>query len=130
MLPGNAQRFLKLYSAALGLLSILDAVALGLLAIVMSPIVSGQALTIPVIGKVGDEGLVILLGLVCLLIILKGVLALALSWRATRVFARYELDIGSRLFDSYIQSSWVDRLKRNSADVVRLTDSSVSATVS
>lgn len=130
ILPKNARRFLVGYSTALGLLSVLDAAALGLLAIAVSPIISDSTLTLPVIGTVKDDGLIVILGLVCLLIILKGVLALSLSWRATRVFARYELEVGSRLFDSYLQSSWVERLKRNSADVVRLTDSSVSVTVS
>lgn len=130
ILPKNARRFLVGYSTALGLLSVLDAAALGLLAVAVSPIISGSTLTLPIVGTVKDDGLIIILGLVCFLIILKGVLALSLSWRATRVFASYELDVGSRLFDSYLKSSWVERLKRNSADVVRLTDSSVSVTVS
>ncbi|WP_221234036.1 ABC transporter ATP-binding protein [Terrimesophilobacter mesophilus] len=130
LLPPASQRFLVIYSMSLSLLSILDASALGLLAVVITPIISGAPLVLPVFGRISDLGLIIMLGLVCLLIIVKGVLSVAVIWRATRTFARFELEIGSRLFDSYIASSWVERLKRNSADVVRLTDSSVSATVS
>lgn len=130
VLPASARRFLLGYSVALGLLSILDAAALALLAIVITPIMTNSVLTLPVIGDVSGGGLITLLGVVCLLIISKGVIALSLVWRATRTFARYELEIGSRLFDSYIRSSWVERLKRNSADIVRLTDSSVSTMVS
>ncbi|MGV8972732.1 MAG: ABC transporter ATP-binding protein [Rhodoglobus sp.] len=130
VLPAKAQRFLVRYSISLSLLSTLDAAALGLLAVVITPIISGTPLVFPIIGAVTDTGLLIALALICLLIILKGVLSVAIIWRATRVFAEYELIIGSRLFDSYLASGWTERLKRNSADVVRLTDGSVSAMVS
>lgn len=130
ILPPTAQRFLIGYSVALGLLSILDAAALALLAVVIGPILSGTNLTLPLIGLVEGVGLILLLAAVCLLIIAKGAIAVALLWGATRRFAKYELAIGSRLFDTYINSTWVERLKRNSSDLVRLTDSSVSVTIS
>jgi ABC-type bacteriocin/lantibiotic exporters, contain an N-terminal double-glycine peptidase domain len=130
ILPGRARRFLVVYSLVLALLSVLDAAALGLLAIVIGPLLSKSKLSLPIIGEVNDTGLIILLGLVCLLIILKGALSLFVIWRATRVFAKYELELGTRLFDSYMASSWVERLKRNSSDIVRLTDGSVSMTIS
>jgi ATP-binding cassette subfamily C protein len=130
ILPPAAQRFLVGYSALLGALSILDGAALGLLALAIEPILSGGGVSLPFVGEVAGGGLLIMLAIVCLLIILKGALSVLLIWRATRTFARFELVIGSRLFDSYLKSSWVERLKRNSADVVRLTDSSVSAMVS
>lgn len=130
VLPAKAQRFLIRYSISLSLVSTLDAVALGLLAVAIGPIVSGDDPTFPVIGTVTSDGILIVLGLICLLIIAKGVLSVLVIWRATRVFANFELIIGSRLFDSYLRSGWAERLKRNSADVVRLTDSSVSAMVS
>jgi ABC-type bacteriocin/lantibiotic exporter with double-glycine peptidase domain len=129
ILPGRARRFLIGYSVLLGLLSIVDAVALALLALIIGPIAAGTELTLPLVGPVDSAGLIVLLGIACLLIILKGVVALALSWRATRVFAAYELELGARLFDSYLGSSWVERLRRNSADIVRLTDSSVATTI-
>ena len=130
ILPASARRYLIVYSVLLGLLSILDALALGLLALVISPVLSGTTLTLPVLGEVGETGLLLLLGLVCMMIVAKGVLAVALLWGATRRFAKYELEIGSRLFDSYIDAPWVERLKRNSSDVVRLTDGSVGVTIS
>jgi len=129
VLPRGARRYLIVYSILLGLLSTLDALALGLLALVITPIIAGTTLTLPVVGEVGEVGLLIMLGAVCLMIVAKGVLAVVLLWGATRRFAKYELEIGSRLFDSYIDAPWVERLKRNSADVVRLTDSSVGMTV-
>ncbi|MEO7146805.1 MAG: ABC transporter ATP-binding protein [Terrimesophilobacter sp.] len=130
ILPSTAKRFLIGYSIALGLLSILDAVALALLAVVIGPILSGSTLVLPLLGAVEGVGLILLLGVVCLLIIAKGAIAVALLWGATRRFAKYELALGSRLFDTYVNSTWVERLKRNSSDLVRLTDSSVSVTIS
>lgn len=130
VLPPHARRFLNLYSLLLGLLSVLDGLALGLLALVLAPIVSGSTLSLPLIGNVNQTGQIILLGGVCGLIVLKGVLAISLLWAATRRFAKYELEIGARLFDSYIRSPWVERLKRNSSMIVRLADGSVGVTVS
>src|SRR5687768_14085807 len=115
VLPPNARRFLTVYSVLLGLLSILDGLALGLLALVLAPIVSGNDLTVPVLGTIDQTGQIVLLGVVCGLIVLKGILAIVLLWKATRRFAKYELEIGARLFDSYIRSPWVERLKRNSS---------------
>jgi ABC-type multidrug transport system fused ATPase/permease subunit len=129
VLPKSASRFLLIYMVALAALSLLDAAALGLLAAVTTPILSGRTLTLPVIGEVSDSGLLVLLGLVCLLVIAKSAAAILLLWGATRRFARYELTIGSRLFESYIRAPWVERLKRNSVELVRLTDSSVAATI-
>jgi ABC-type multidrug transport system fused ATPase/permease subunit len=130
ILPSGAARFLTVYSVLLGVLSILDGLALGLLALVISPVLSGGTLTLPLIGEVSELGLMLLLGLVCFMIVAKSVLAVALLWGATRRFAKYELEIGSRLFDSYIDAPWVERLKRNSSDVIRLTDGSVAVTIS
>lgn len=130
VLPPNARRFLTVYSVLLGLLSILDGLALGLLALVLAPIVSGNDLTVPVLGTIDQTGQIVLLGVVCGLIVLKGILAIVLLWKATRRFAKYELEIGARLFDSYIRSPWVERLKRNSSMIVRLADGSVGVTVS
>src|SRR5690606_2367708 len=52
----------------------------------------------------------------------KGILAVALQWVATRRFARYELEIGDRLFDAYIRAPWTDRLSRSTSQLVRLAD--------
>jgi ABC-type bacteriocin/lantibiotic exporter with double-glycine peptidase domain len=130
VLPKGARRFLILYMIALAALALLDGGALALLAAVTSPILTGKTLTLPLIGEVDDTGLVIMLGLVCGLIVLKAILAVLLMWGATRRFANYEFEIGRRLFESYVHAPWTERLKRNSTELVRLTDSSVGVTVS
>jgi ABC-type bacteriocin/lantibiotic exporter with double-glycine peptidase domain len=130
ILPSSARRFLIVYMVALAALSLLDAGALGLLAAVTAPILAGGSLVLPLIGTVSDTGLLVMLGLVCVLVVLKSVLAITLLWSATRRFARYELAIGARLFDSYIRAPWVERLKRNSTELIRMSDSSVAVTIS
>jgi ABC-type multidrug transport system fused ATPase/permease subunit len=130
VLPASARRFLLIYMIALAALSLLDGAALGLLAAATAPILTGSDLTLPIIGAVSEIGLVIMLGLVCALIVLKSVLAVLMMWGATRRFANYEYEIGRRLFESYIHAPWTERLKRNSAELVRLTDTTVATTIS
>ncbi|TFV85457.1 ABC transporter ATP-binding protein [Microbacterium sp. dk485] len=114
----------------MGALAVLDGVALGLLAVIVAPLVSGGTVSLPIFGELTGPAVAWPLGVVCLLIVLKGVLALTLQWFATRRFARYELDLGSRVFDGYIRAPWVERLSRNSSDLVRISDASVSTTIS
>lgn len=130
ILPASARRFLLVYATLQGLLAIIDGAALALLALVLSPLVSGEPVTLPVFGTVSGAGVIGPLILVCALIVLKGVLALTLYWVATRRFSRYELELGARLFGGFVNSPWTDRLKRNSSDLVRITDGSVSTTIS
>ena len=52
-----------------------------------------------------------------------------LQWIATRRFAAYELAIGQELFGAYIRASWTDRLSRNSAQIVAMTDSGIANVV-
>ena len=127
--PVEAKRFLNLYSILLGGLALLDAAALGLLAIVVSPLSSGNPVVIPLIGEVAGSALFVTIGVICALTIIKGLLSVALLWWATRRFAGYELMMGSRLFGSYIAAPWTERLKKNSADIVRFTDSGVDTAV-
>jgi ABC-type multidrug transport system fused ATPase/permease subunit len=130
VLPHGARRFLLIYSILQGLLAILDGAALALLAIVLSPLISGQPVNLPVFGRVSGAGVMVPLIVVGLLIVIKGVLALCLYWVATRRFATYELDLGSRVFAGFVGAPWVDRLRRNSSDLVRITDTSVATTIS
>lgn len=129
ILPAEARRFLLRYSTSLGLLALLDALSLGLLAVVISPLANKGPLTLPLLGRVEGTGLYLLLGVVCGLVILKGALSVLLYWVATRRFMKYELAIGTRLFDSYIASPWVNRLQRNSSDLIRIADVGIANTI-
>lgn len=126
LLPPGGRRFIILYSLALGVLAIFDALSLAILAIIITPLVSNTPVTIPLLGTVDVMGLLLLLGVVCLLIILKSVLSVILIWFATRRFARYELAVGNVLLDTYLRSTWSYRLTRNSSDIVRIADNGIA----
>ena len=49
-----------------------------------------------------------LLVLICVVVILKGVLASLIQYFATRRFAAFELSIGDRLLSAYLASPWVE----------------------
>lgn len=130
LLPAGAGRFLRAYMIATSALAVLDIAALGLIALTLGPMVQGRPLSLPVIGEVEDQGYIWVLLTVCGLIVLKGVCALALQWAATRRFGAYELVIGDRLFAAYIKAPWTERLRRNSAELVRLADVGIANTIS
>jgi ATP-binding cassette subfamily C protein len=130
VLPASASRFLVIYALTMGVLALMDGLALGLLIGVLTPLLGGGSVTLPVFGELSGTTLLIPLAVACALIVLKGVFALCLQWFATRRFARYELELGVAVFDGYIRAPWVERLQRNSSDLVRISDSSVSTTIS
>lgn len=122
LLPGRARQFLTGYVVTSSSLALLDVAALGLLAIALAPMVQGDPVALPLVGEVAPSGYVGIIVVVSLLIILKGVIAVGVQWVVTRRFARYELEIGDRLFDAYIRAPWTDRLARNTSQLVRLAD--------
>ncbi|KRF04286.1 ABC transporter ATP-binding protein [Arthrobacter sp. Soil782] len=131
VLPASARKFLIKYAVLSSLLSLIDVVALSLLAIVMSGIISGRPVRLGPLGEVAEVSQYIgVLVVFCLLIILKSGLNIALLRFATSRFASHEVAIGDRLLAAYMRAPWVDRLKRNSAELVRSVDSGVSITVS
>ncbi|WP_353112144.1 ABC transporter ATP-binding protein [Microbacterium sp.] len=121
-LPPNARRYILSYMVWSSSLAILDVAALMLLAASLSSMINQLPVPLPVIGPVGPSGYVwIILG-VSALIIVKSMLAVWMQWRATRRMAAFELEIGDRLFDSYIRAPWTERLKRNASELVRMAD--------
>ncbi|WP_168709489.1 ABC transporter ATP-binding protein [Actinomyces procaprae] len=131
VLPHDAKRFILTFAGLFSALSLLDVAALGLLALLLTPLMTGAAFTIPVIGmSVGGSGTVWLLLVVCVLIISKDLLAIAIQRASTRRFAGFEQDLGAQLLDSFFYAPWAERLRRHSTDLVRSTDVGVASTVS
>lgn len=128
MLPTGAKPFYIWYSIVTGALAILDTAALALIVMVVTPLASGDPISLPFIGEIPDDATVWIVLIICFLFILKGVLAILLHWVATRRFARYELEIGNRLFRSYTHSSWEERSKLSTAEVTRIVDGSMANT--
>lgn len=131
LLPAGARRFLMLYAAALSALALLDVLALGLLASVLSPLIGGSTTaSLPVIGEITGTQTVLVLVFATLLMVVKSIVAVIWTWIATRRLATYELAIGDRLFSSFIRASWTDRLSRSTAELVRLADVGIANTMS
>ena len=130
LLPAGTNRFLWIYMVSTSALAILDTVALGLLALMLTPMIKGEAMTMPLIGKLGPSNYPWLLLVVCVLMILKAILALVIQWFATRRFASYEMVVGDELFDAYIRAPWTERLARSTAEIVRMADVGIANTIS
>lgn len=128
VLPKGAKPFYIWYSIVTGALAILDTVALALIVAVVTPLASGEPISLPVIGEVGGTAPVWIVVLICGLFLLKGALAITLHWFATRRFARYELEVGDALFRAYTHSSWEKRSRLSTAEVTRIVDSSMANT--
>jgi len=128
-LPSDGRRFLSTYSWALASLAVFDAIALALLAVILSPLATGAAVVVPLIGELDTVGVIWAIVVICGVLILKSVLAVLLTWWATRRFPRYEVAIGDRLLRSYLGAPWRDRLRKNSVDIMRFSDSGVDSTV-
>lgn len=129
LLPKGARRFLVIFIIATCALAILDIAALMLLALAFSALALGQdgKITLPIVGTVDSGQTVWVLVVVCVLIAAKSVLSVWLQWVATRRFASYELEIGDSLFDVYIRAPWTERLRRNTAQLVRMADVGIAA---
>ncbi|MBL5975619.1 MAG: ABC transporter ATP-binding protein [Candidatus Leucobacter sulfamidivorax] len=128
VLPKGSKAFYIWYSVITGLLAVLDSFALILIVVVTAPLATGEAMELPVIGQVPESAAPLLVIVICALFVLKGVFALVLHRRATRRFARYELETGDRLFRAYIHSSWERRSQLSTPEVTRIVDTAMANT--
>lgn len=129
VMPAGASRFYTIFVIASCSLAILDVVSMGLLALVLTPVLSGGEIVLPVLGTfpVQDAGWFVLLA--CGLIIVKALLAIMLQWQVTRRFARYELIVGDRLLAAYTELNWDARTRMTTSDVTRIADSGIANTI-
>ena len=128
MLPPGAKTFYIWYAVLSGAVGLMETAALGLMLLVITPIVSGAAVSLPVIGAVPESWTLGLVLAMCVIFILKGVLAVTMHWFATRRFAQYELEVGNNLFRAYTRSTWEQRSQLSTAEVTRIVDSSMANT--
>lgn len=129
LLPRHARRFIILFGMALAALALVDTAALGVLALILTQILSGGDLDLPVIGTVSQAFSLGLLVASASVMILKSIVSMWLQWISTRKFADFELEIGTHLFDSYIRSPWTERMKRSTSELVRLIDVGIANTI-
>ncbi|WP_173922219.1 ABC transporter ATP-binding protein [Agromyces sp. Marseille-P2726] len=129
LLPQGAQRYFMGYMVATTLITALDVAAMSLLAVILGPALTGAPLNLPILGEIPVSLVPVFALAACLLIITKSVLSLLLHWFATRRFAKYELEIGDRMFKAYINSSWEERSKRSVAEITRIADGGIANTM-
>lgn len=128
VLPKGSKKFYAIYSFLTGTLAILDLFALALIVVVTAPIATGKGVNLPIIGELPESQTPMLVVTICALYIFKGSFALVLHRKATRQFARYELETGDRLFGVYIRSSWERRARLSTAEVTRIVDTAMANT--
>jgi len=129
LLPSSAGRFLLSFGIVSAILAVIDVTALMLLALTLAGTVAGSGAALPLIGKIAQDQLIWLILILAAIIIAKSAANVWLQWVATRRFASYELAVGQELFSAYIRSSWTDRISRNSAQIVAMTDSAIANVV-
>lgn len=129
LLPVGARRFLGMYVVATSALTSLDVVAMALIALIISPTVNGDPVVLPIFGTMPTSATPLIILIACFLIIAKSAAALSMHWVATRRFARYEFEIGKRLFSGYLHSTWEERSKRSVAEITRIADVGISQTI-
>lgn len=125
-LPASARTFLAVFAVVSSVLAMIDVVALMLLALTLAASVSGQVIVLPVIGTIAADQVLWLILILAVVVIAKSAANVWLQWVATRRFASYELSVGQELFGAYIRSSWTDRISRNSAQIVQMSDSGIA----
>lgn len=126
IMPTGARVYFIGYVIATTAITALDAIAMGLLAVVIGPAMSGAPMTLPIIGVVDASVAPAIAATAIGLIILKSAAAITMHWFATRRFAKYEQEIGDRLFGAYVNSSWEERSKRTVAEVTRIADQGIA----
>ncbi len=129
VLPLGGRRFVWTYSWLLASLALFDAAALGLLAAVIGPISLGSTVSLPIVGELDTIGIVWVILAICVLLIAKSAFAVLVTWWATRRVPKYEVAIGDNLLRSYLAAPWRDRLRKNSVDIMRFSDSGIDASI-
>ena len=130
LLPGRARHFLIIYIICTAILALFDVAAMSLIVLIITPVGSGNPVTLPLLGELPEEATPWLLLIACGLILIKGALAIAMHWIATKQFALYEFEIGARMFRAYLGSSWEERSKRSTVEFTRIADTGISVAIS
>lgn len=128
-LPASARRFLVVFGIVSAILAVVDVVALMLLALALASTVAGSGVSLPLIGRVPQDQILWLILVLAAVVVAKSAANVWLQWIATRRFASYELAVGQELFNAYIRASWTDRISRNSAQIVQMSDTGIASVI-
>lgn len=128
-LPSSARSFLIVFGVISAVLAVIDVAALMLLALALAGTVAGEGVALPLVGTISQDQVIWLILVLAAVVVAKSAANVWLQWIATRRFASYELAVGQELFGAYIRSSWTDRMSRNSAQIVTMTDGGIAQVV-
>ncbi|WP_315637132.1 MULTISPECIES: ABC transporter ATP-binding protein/permease [Microbacterium] len=128
-LPPSARKFLGIFAVVTSVLALVDVVALMLLALTLAASVTRTDIVLPVLGTVQADQVLWLILVLAVIVVAKSAANVWLQWIATRRFASYELAVGQELFGAYIRSSWTDRISRNSAQIVQMSDTGIASVI-
>ncbi len=122
LLPAGARRYLALFAGLSAGLTLFDTASVGLVALLLTPMMSGHPAIIPFVGQVPATQYGWWLLAAAVLMVTRAIISLLLQWQVTRRFATYELKVGSTLFGAYIRAPWTERMKRSSQQLASLSD--------
>lgn len=128
-LPTGARRFLRNYVFVSVFVSLIDILALAILASSLTALVSNQALELPILGRIEPEFMLYLILLACGIIIIKTVISLIMVQVLARRFAKYELQLGQKLFRSYLFAPWYIRNDFSTIDMIKIADVGVGSAI-
>ena len=130
LLPRSARRYLIGYAVISSSITAIGAVAMAVLALIISPVVSGAStIHFPIIGTIPSSLAPALAAGALLSLIVKSIITVVMQWFVTRRFSQHEQHIGDRLFHAYIHSSWQERSRRTAAEVTRIADAGIANTM-
>lgn len=123
------QIFLYSYSILASALALLDMVALGLVALVLTPLISGESVTIPIIGNVPNADLPPYLVAVVGLLAFKNILMLSLSAMVLKRLSKIETGFGKQIFTYNLNMPWALRADKPVIEIMRAADYAVMRSV-
>lgn len=124
-LPKKDRKYLQFLSFISCLLSVLDLLAIALLAQIMTPLQTGSTVELPILGAIDDSLVPGLLMGVLILLILKNVLALLNYKLITKRVSTSEIHIGENIYSYNLKLSWALRPNRPTIETARISDYSV-----
>lgn len=117
------------YSICASALSLLDMVALGLVALVLTPLMSSQTVVLPLVGTVLPADIPPFLIAVVVLLGGKNVLMLMLAWLVLRRLSKVETELSRRVFAVNLNLPWALRAEKPVVDIMRAADYAVLRTI-
>lgn len=123
----KAHIFVLWYISLTSIFSLLDLLSLGLLAYSVGPMTSGRPIVFGSIYVINPAQYWVIIAVIAGLISIKALANIALQWKATSTFGKYEAFFSGKLLKGFLIEPWETRVSMNSAALNRLIDVGVSA---